>query len=92
MNISEKKLKFVKKIALEYRLSLKSICKILGVDCSEQSQMELYKQLMKVQYSNNGDENSWFSFLFYETVNQLPSDEKKSFIMSQLAILKNEKM
>lgn len=64
------KYNFIGKIALEYRLSLNSLCKVLGKEPNEELKIELYNAILSTVSSHNPMYDA-YKFLFnYETLNE----------------------
>ena len=59
--------KFVGKIALEFRLSLKNVCKLLGKEPNEKNKMNIYQIIKELNITTYEELNYLF---FYETVNE----------------------
>lgn len=73
--MEKEKLKLVSALALEYRLSLKNICKILGLGETEKDQNNLKEELLSI--TEDCDDKNAINFLIYETSNE-PSNASKS--------------
>ena len=57
------------KMALEFRLSLGNICKLLGKEPTDENKMEVYKKIMEVNWDL--DVKNSYNYLFhYETINE----------------------
>lgn len=75
---NEKKLRFVKKVALEYRLSLTNICKLLKIDATEENLKTMYEALLKT--CRNQDEQTAFNWLLNETTNEPEKDSNVMYL------------
>jgi len=63
-----KNIKFYIKLALEYRLSLDNLCKIMGIDPTTENKKSLYDEILKNDHYVN---NEVYEYLFnYETINE----------------------
>ena len=90
-NINIEKLKFIKKLALEYRLSRKNICKLLGQEPTEENQQFIYNLFMNNDEILSYKEKKEFKYLDYETTSEKKSTEKASYMVAQIALLKLQK-
>lgn len=61
---------FLGQIALEFRLSLDNICKILGKEPTEENKMEIYNNIEISANKDIGKINKYKYLLFYETFNE----------------------
>jgi len=75
---NEKKLRFVWKVALEYRLSLTNICKLWNIDATEENLKTMYEALLKT--CNDQDEQTAFKWLITETTGESEKDSKVMYL------------
>lgn len=75
---NEKKLRFAKKVALEYRLSLTNICKLLNTDATEENLKEMYEALLNTCHGQ--DEQTAFTWLITETTGESEKDSKVMYL------------
>ena len=74
---------FVSKIALEYRLSLSNVCKLLGKEPTDKNKMEVYEIITSPIVAD--DVRIAYDYLFnYETVNE---DENSSALALSKALI-----
>ena len=74
---------FVAKIALEYRLSLSNVCKLLGKEPNDKNKLEVYEIITSPIAAD--DLKLAYDYLFnYETVNE---DEKSSSLALSKALI-----
>ena len=85
------KLKFIKKLASEYRLSTKNICKLLGLEPTEENQQYIYNLFMTNDEILRYEEKKEFIYLNYETTGEEKQSDKISYTTAQLAVLKMQK-
>lgn len=90
-NINEEKLKFIKKLALEYRLSTKNICKLLGQEPTEENQQFIYNLFMNNDEILSYKEKKEFIYLDYETTAERKQNEQASYMVAQMTLLKLQK-
>jgi len=82
MKFDEKKIKFLTKVALEYRLSLKNICKFIGIELTSQNEKTILDEFLG--YQLNQDDGGIFNYLLYETDSELEKDENISYQAASL--------
>lgn len=80
-SFQEKKLYFVKKVALEYRLSMKNICRLLKVEPTDENIKLLYDEMMKL--SPKQEDQRAFNWLVVSTTNE---NEKDSNTLYHVAL------
>ena len=90
-NINEQKLKFIKKLALEYRLSIKNICRLLGQEPTEENQQFLYNIFVNEENISSYQEKIEFKYLDYETTNEKIVIENATYMAAQMTLLKLQK-
>jgi len=61
---------YVGKIALEFRLSLDNVCKIMGKEPTEENKMEIYKNIEEVSRRDYDLIKEYKYLFFYETFNE----------------------
>ena len=67
-------------MALEFRLSLDNLCKLLGKEVTEQNKMDIYKAISLI-FDNDPDYIEKFKYLFfYETFNEPQTSAKIAYI------------
>lgn len=84
--ISKENLKLIMTLALEFRLSLKNICRFLKVESTDENQILYYDELIK----NAGDVSKVeeFKYLVYETTNEPLKDSNIAYNLALLYYLK----
>lgn len=66
-------------MALEFRLSLRNICKLLGKEPTEENRMAIYQSIIQAK-NNDKDITSKFKYLFfYETINEQQNASRISY-------------
>ncbi len=88
-NIKQVELKQIMNIALEFRLSLKNICRFLGVNQNEANQKLFYDEIMK--FINDSTLSNEFKFLVYETAVESEQDSKIAYNIAKIFYLKSQK-
>lgn len=83
---------FLGKVALEYRLSLNNLCKLLGKEPNEELKNELYNAILST-VSPYGKLYNAYKYLFnYETFNESEELSKKSIFVCGIFIRKYHKV
>lgn len=77
--MEKEKLKLVSALALEYRLSLKNMCKILGLSTTGEEQNNLKEEILKMFEDKNA-----INFLIYETSNESSNASKSAYNLASL--------
>ena len=76
--MSENMLIFISRIAFEYRLSLKNICIIMGMEPTEENKKNIYDLIIESMPIRSNERNR-FEYLFnYETINESEGQSKES--------------
>lgn len=70
---------FIAKLALECRLSLKNICKILKIKETEENKKFIYEKIIETLGNNNYEKNKYNYLFGYETVVEPQEVSKKSY-------------
>ncbi len=79
-NLYEEELKFIANLALEFRLSLKNICKFLKVNSSDDNQILFYNEIIRCLKDASSTEE--FKYLVYETSLESESESKRAYNLS----------
>lgn len=82
-NISIEKLKLVKNLALEFRLSLANICRLLRIEPTDENQRIIYDELLR-KVCDGPDGIREIEYLMYETENESKSDSTVTYNMALL--------
>jgi len=70
---------FIAKLALECRLSLKNICKILKIKETEENKKFIYEKIIETLGNDNYEKNKYNYLFGYETVVEPQEVSKKSY-------------
>lgn len=77
---NSRKLKFFSKIALEYRLSLKNLCKLMGLEPTEENKKIIYDGIISIYSLEEPYMVEKYNYLFnYETVVERDEVSSKSY-------------
>ncbi len=74
--------KFICGIALEFRLSLKNICKILGWDPTEENKMKFYNIVEDIYGAKSYDIKKYKYLFFYETYDESENASRVSLTVA----------
>lgn len=85
-NVYEEELKFIANLALEFRLSLKNICKLLNVNPSDDNQVLFYNEIIRCLRDVTSIEE--FRYLVYETSGESNQDSIKAYTSAKIYFLK----
>ena len=61
---------FIGDMALEFRVSLKNICKLFGKESTEENMMNIYNSIIQAKDNDKDITNKFKYLLFYETINE----------------------
>ena len=70
------------RMALEYRLSLSNICKILGWEPTEENRMKFYHIIEEIYFDNHRLLSLYKYLFFFETVHEKESSSKISYSLA----------
>ena len=79
--------KFIAKIALEYRLSLENICKLMKKEPTETNKNMVYELIINSCAQKSKIVHSYKYLLNYETINEKEEVSSKAFKAAQLFIM-----
>lgn len=85
-NLYVEELKFIANLALEFRLSLKNICKYFNVEASEGNQLLFYDEIIKSLKDAKTIQK--FKYLVYETTFESEKQAEKAYNLSKIFYLK----
>lgn len=88
-NLYKKELKIIINFALEYRLSLKNICKLMNINPSEENQKFIYDEIIRIL---NGETlRKEFRYLVYETSLESEHDSSIAYKIGKLYFMKYQR-
>lgn len=78
---------FIAKMALEFRLSLDNICRLLGKEPTDENKMDIYNKIIELNWEL--DAKNAYSYLFnYETINEDPNVAVMAYTKAKLFLKK----
>ena len=88
-NLYKKELKIITNFALEYRLSLKNICKLMNINPSEANQKFICDEIIRIQSDESYRKE--IKYLFYETSLESEHDSSIAYKIGKLYFMKYQK-
>ena len=80
-NYNDKKMKFIKNVALEYRLSLFNICKLLKIEPTKENKKIVYDRMISICDKVNAEQRA-INSLISETATENEKEANKSLLVA----------